>query len=284
MPRCGFCGQDNIEGARSCVACGNIFGAEPEPPGDPDLFGELVSLATPSPETESTSPARERARLANLFDRDPVVASSRQVLIMVGVALILAASAAIAVVVDAADALRTLDEVGGGTLLVGGLSVAPRTDLLSLAEVSPVAGVLVMLGGWSQQVAANRALLDVSSPTHSARWALTAWLIPGANVALPGVLVRELWADTTPPGGNTARPRAVAIWPLIFGVALSARYAALLFGFFAAPDIEERSDAILTASVLVGALALWMAALALTIVVIRHVTQRLLARADALRG
>ena len=268
MPVCTFCGNDNREDARSCVACGNVF--------DDD-----TTDTPPAPSAAEAAPATEPsvAGLATLYDARSVATPARQAMVMLGVAAALAVAVAVTVLVDAADARDTIRE---SPLLITPPEITPRTDFLTLAEVSIFAGALVMLAGWSQQLAANRSLLDTPRPRHSARWALRAWLIPGANVVLPGVLIRELWHDTTPPSGRRSPTLLLRMWPVLFGVALTARYAGLLYGFLASSELRQKGDVTVVAAILVIPLALWLAALAGTAALVRSLTARQVLLANSL--
>lgn len=266
MPVCGFCGHENRDDARSCVSCGYVF-VEAERAVEP-------AVETPAVETTAAAPAA----LAGLFEPETVARPARQAVVMTGLAAVLAAAVAVGIVLDAASAL---DEVRARAFLVDPPSLTPRADVLALAELSILVGALVMLGGWSQQVAAARALLDVTAPRHTPAWALRAWLVPVANVILPGRLVRELWEDGAPPGGTSPPPRVVRLWPALFGVALAARHVALVPAFLAF-DLRTETDVVLLTAALVVPLVLWIAALAVTALVVRALTLRQVARAELL--
>lgn len=289
MPLCTFCGHESHEGARTCVACGAVFGQTPHSPAAPDdeLRGELASLSAAEPAAEDAgpeppgrAPSADAASLATLFDPGPLRKTSLQALVMIALSGALSVVSAVAIVLDVADAMDTLDVES--LFAPDPVELAGRTDLLSIAELSLLAGALVMIGGWAQQVAANRALLSPGGGRTS-RQVLLALVIPGRNVITSGPAVRELWRATSPPG----RPRSAAsllvrAWGPVFGLALGLRILVLLWSFIFWPDVATAGEARQVGAILVGARVAWLAALALSAVLVRALTQRQLEQAEAL--
>lgn len=292
MASCTFCGHENPDDIRSCLACGYVFaGAEGgDSAGDarrPDdeLAAELGALARPTPDeaSEPADAADAPAHLAELYDPDPVARTVRQVTILAGVAGVLALAVA---VTGLLDTLEALDELGGEATVFFSEGAIPRivgrADLLALGEHSMFAGVLVMLGGWAQEVGATRSLLGVDNPRRDAGGMLRAFVVLGPNVVDAGHATRELWSDNAPPADGTPTPPAVRWFGVIFGAAVVARLASVLWGFTVAPEPGSDGAAMLAGVVVVGTRLLWIAALAAGVLAIRAVSERQRERAGKL--
>lgn len=289
MATCSFCGHENPDDIRSCLACGYVFadaqGDDTPTAGRPDheLAAELGALARPAPADGSGS-SREPAgptdravdHLADLYDPATVAKTVRQVTILAGVAAVLALVVAGAGLLDT---LEALDELGGeATVFFSGGAIpriAGRADLLALGEHSMFAGVLVMLGGWAQEVGATRSLLGVGEPRRDANGMLRAFVVLGPNVVNAGRAVRELWSDNAPPeAGGGSMPPTVRWFGVVFGAAVVARVTSVLWGFTVAPTPGNDGAAILAGVVVVGTRLLWVAALAAGILAVRAISDR----------
>lgn len=297
MATCSFCGHENADGSRSCVSCGYVF-AEPDGDDIPDahrpaddLAAELGALARPAPGEGSGSPreaddpaADAPEHLARLYDPSPVAKTVRQVTILAGVA---GALALVVAVTGLLDTLEALDELGAEATVFFGEGALPRiagrADLLALGEHSVFAGVLVMLGGWAQEVGAARSLLGVDHPRRDAGGMLRAFVVLGPNVVNAGRAVRELWSDNAPPAtSGTPAPPAVRWFGVVFGAAVAARLASVLWGFTVAPTPGSDGEAVLAGVVVVGTRLLWVAALAAGVLAVRVVSERQRERARLL--
>ncbi len=289
MATCSFCGHENPDDIRSCLACGYVFadapGGDAPAAGRPadELAAELGALARPAP-AEGSGPPREPDgpadggvdHLADLYDPATVAKTVRQVTILAGVAGVLALVVA---VTGLLDTLEALDELGGEATVFFSTGAIPRiagrADLLALGEHSMFAGVLVMLGGWAQEVGATRSLLGVGTPRRDANGMLRAFVVLGPNVVNAGRAVRELWSDNAPPqAGGRSMPPAVRWFGVVFGAAVVARVASVLWGFTVAPTPADDGEAILAGVVVVGARLLWVAALAAGILAVRAISAR----------
>lgn len=265
-PTCSFCGHESPAGVRSCRACGYVFGAEP------DGSGQGAGKDGPG-------------HLAHLHDPAPVARSVRRVTVLAGVAGALAAVVGVTALVDMSEALRRLGDATPLPTGDGIPTIAGRADLVAIAEHSLFAGVLVMLGGWAQQVGATRSLLGVDEPARDAGGMLRAFVVPGPNVVTAGRAVRELWSDNAPPGASGGSPPAAVRWfGPVFGAAVAARLAAVAWGFSIASTPSGDGEALLGGAVAAGTRLLWIAALVLAVAAARTVAKRQRIRALRLSG
>lgn len=286
MATCSFCGHENPDGIRSCLACGYVFDSVNAE--DDSALTEPGALVRPAPDAGSPSPRHAATEgpghLADLYDPAPVAKTVRQVTILATGAGILALAVA---VTGLLDTLEALDELGGESTVFFGEGAIPRiagrADLLALGEHSLFAGVLVMLGGWAQDVGATRSLLGVDEPRRDANSMLRAFVVLGPNVVNAGHAVGELWSDNTPPGADPRpMPPAVRWFGVVFGAAVVARLAAVLWGFAVAPTPDSNGEAALAGVVVVGTRLLWVAALALGVLAARTISERQRERARRL--
>lgn len=297
MATCSFCGHENPDDIRSCPACGYVFAdavgddATDSSRPDDEFAAELGALARPAPAERSGSPRepagpadRAADHLADLYDPATVAKTVRQVTILAGVAGVLALVVAGAGLLDT---LEALDELGGEATVFFSAGAIPRiagrADLLALGEHSVFAGVLVMLGGWAQEVGATRSLLGVGEPRRDANGMLRAFVVLGPNVVNAGRAVRELWSDNAPPqAGGGSMPPAVRWFGVVFGAAVVTRLASVLWGFTVAPTPGTDGEAVLAGVVVVGTRLLWVAALAAGILAVRAISDRQRERARQL--
>ena len=221
------------------------------------MRAELTALASPAATDEPAGPtpaSREEAGegeggLAALFDPDPLRAATRQATILMALAGALTVASAVTVALDLFDAL---DALGPGAFLNRAVELTGRYDRVTLAEISLAIGALVMLGGWAQQVAANRALLGTASSDRGSRQVLLAFLIPGLNAITAGPMMLEMWRDATPAGGDRSPAGLVRAWPVLFGVGVGTRLAVGVWAVVAFPTLTTRSDAWTAALVLIA--------------------------------
>lgn len=286
MVTCPFCGHDNALGARSCVACGYVFADEPLESGgtsSQDAPGP-EPVATASPRADGGREADDAPRhLASLYDPAAVARTVRQLMLLAAIAGGLAVVVAVSATLDTLDALDTLAGADAVFFAVGAPDVAGRADLLALAEHSLVAGVVVMLGGWAQEVGAARSLLGVDDPRRDAGGMLRAFVVPGPDVVAAGRAVRELWADSAPPdAGSGPAPLAVRWFGGLFGGALVARVGSITWGFALADTPATDGEAWLAGIVVVGTRLVWVAALVTAVLAARAVSDRQREQAEQL--
>lgn len=254
------------------MACGYVFGSDAE-----------AQAGTPAASTPSG--VDDAAVGADLYDPGPMARLATQVAVLAALSALLAVVTGTTAALDTADSLDVLGDTPTVFLNeTGDISdVAGRTDLWTLSELSLLAGVLVLLGGWAQQAAADRSLLDVSRPRYDSRAALLAFAVPGVNVVLAPRVFTELWHDATPPDLRTrGTPTLVHAWRWLFPVGVGARLAVLVWGFTLAPIPDTDADAVVAGVAVAGARLLWIAALAVTVPTIRALGRRQCARAEVL--
>lgn len=269
MATCSFCGHENPPGTRSCIACGDVF--------------DEASAGTARRASDGSADDTEVRHLAHLYDPGPVAKAVRQATLLAGVAAALAVWVGIAATIDVFDALGRLDGTAVFFTDDAVPTIAGRSDLVSLAEHSLFAGVLVMLGGWAQEVGAARSLLGVDTPARDAAGMVRAFVVLGPNIVTGGRAVRELWSDNAPPGGATDPPPLAVRWfGGVFAAAVSARLASVLWGFTLASTPRRDGDAFLAGAVVVGTRLLWVAALVLAVIAARAVAARQRERARRL--
>lgn len=260
MPVCGFCGTESYAGARSCPACGNVFGGEPA--------GAVGAHAPRTPGVETGGPPGKG------FNGGALARQER------GTRWILLAAALVALA-DAAFLARDATRVLNNLRHPIPVSVAPhllrRRDLLGLADWSLTLGALVALGGWCQQAYANVAALTAGTPRH-ARWAVAGWLVPGLDVVVPPLMLGELWRSGTP----SLERGALRLWQATFAAGMAGRLALAVVSF--GVDPAARTSAAVTGAGALGtaSLVLWASALLLTPRVLHDVGVRHTTRATLL--
>lgn len=282
MATCSFCGHENPDGIRSCMSCGYVFADSGERGHTPDAGPDDRFAAEPGALARPADGAADH--LADLYDPATVAKTVRQVTILAGGAGVLALVVAVAGLIDTLDALDALGGEATVFFSAGAIPrIAGRADLLALGEHSLFAGVLVILGGWAQEVGATRSLLGVGAPRRDADAMLRAFVVLGPNVVNAGRAVRELWSDNAPPAtGDTPTPPAVRWFGVVFGAAVVARVASVLWGFTVAPTPGTDGEAVLAGVVVVGTRLLWVAALAAGVLAVRAISDRQADRARQL--
>jgi hypothetical protein len=187
-----------------------------------------------------------------------------------------------AIVLGFLMAVRSFEQGGDPARIVALLSRAsmvamPLTGLLQLAA-------LFTCTYWLGKAHANLPALGARRLRYRPRWAIFAWVIPVANLALPYLVTDEVWRASVPGDQGTewrsARggPRVAAWWALVL---IMLALATTVIGADASPETRREQYAYLTTALLSTMAALFACMAALRVV--RDVNDRQM-RTAAERG
>ena len=148
------------------------------------------------------------------------------------------------------------------------------SSLAFLASLAGFVGAAIAVPMWMHRCYRNLPALGATALGWSPAWAVGAWFIPIANLVLPYMVAREVWAKAS--GSPVRSSSLLGLWWAAAVAAVLINLIGNFHGNFQAGNVETRIALGTGASALFNSLAALASVVAgvLLITIIRRITRR----------